>query len=154
MKYYIVKNTEGVQGHWGAFDTQEEAEAQSFTFDTVIIQSDKTPERILFEKQSNGTWLDIEREKTSQDFEREYVPRAQRGRKIVDSVRVARLKEVEVGNITIQNASLIDAETKLIQFSLKEGDLITAKVLCEQLTDSTHKTEFLNLINQAISELY
>lgn len=153
MKYYIVKNTEGVQGHWGAFDTQAEAETQTFTFDTVIVSSEISPNRALFEKVGEN-WVVTERPKTSVDYAQEYIPRAIRGQKIIDDTRTDRLKQVEAGTISISAATSIDAETALIQFKLQSGDLLTAKVLTEQLADSTHKTEILALINTAISELY
>ncbi len=61
--YYIVKNTEGKQGHWGGYSTKAKATtaAKNFNFDTVIVQSDKDPKRLLFEK-VNNVWIDTERE--------------------------------------------------------------------------------------------
>lgn len=171
MKYFIVKNTEGLEGNWGIFDTQAEAEAEiagtktvirngkevvkpNFSFDAVVVASDKDPERVLFEKQPDDTWLPIERPKNSQDYAKEYESRVIRGQKIVADTRTERLTQVEAGTATIAQVTAIDAETALIQFKLQSGDLLTAKTLTEQLVDSEHKTEFLGLINTAIAELY
>lgn len=170
MKYYIVKDAEGLQSKWGIFDTQQEAEAKAngtktvirngeevtepnYSFNAVVVASDKTPDLVQFEK-VNGVWIDTERALTAQDFAAQYKPRRNRGNQIVEQVRTERLIQVASGVITIAQASAIDAETKLIQFTLKEGDILTAKVLLEQLPDSSHKTEFLALVNTAISELY
>lgn len=171
MKYFIVRDSEGLQGNYGVFNTATEAteaatgtktvirngqefEESNFSFPVLMLSSDKDPKRVLFQKQPNGTWLDIEPPKTIQDFQKEYKVRADRGLQIINQVREARLLEVNAGDVTLQAASEIDKETKLIQFTLREGDLQTAKLMLEDLPDSTHKTEFLTLVNTAIAELY
>lgn len=154
MKYFIVENKEGLRGHWGGYATEEEAQQQNFTFEAAIITSDKDPARVLFEKQNDNTFLDILPEKTAADFAKEYEPRAAAGKKIIETVKTERLKQVEAGITTITEATEIDAETVQIQYKLSTGDLLTAKLLTENLADSAHKIEFYNLITAAILELY
>ena len=171
MKYYVINSTiETEQGYFASFDTLEEAETAINTptlakrngvvielplcnFPTAIIASDLDPKRLLFKKE-NGAFVPMLREWTAFDFSRMYEPKADRGKEIVNTMRTERLKKIHNGQMTIPEGSLIDAETKVAQFAACEGDLITCKVLLEALPDSAHKTELLDAINLAITELY
>ena len=156
---YFIINTDikGKQAHFGAFSSKSKAKKQLAKMSLkngAIVTSDLDPTQVLFEKQEDGSWLDLEREWTIEDTEELYAPMVERGNEIVKTIFSNRVGKFRNGEITEEDAIKVDVETDRIQVKLKEGNLKTAKYMLEQLPDSSHKTEFLGLINTAISELY
>lgn len=85
MKYFILNNEIALtQSYFDVFDSEEEAtiaktgnktvirngveiEEPNYTFETVVVPSDKNPELVQFEK-VNNVWVDTERALTPEEI--------------------------------------------------------------------------------------
>lgn len=78
-----------------------------------------------------------------------YGAKALQGAQIVEDMRKQMLLEHAAGILNENAIAAINAETKLAQIALKDGDLKTAEIIINNLPGSPHKTKFLAAIRAA-----